>query len=351
MVVNGPRTATHGVVLDTLPARASPYARSGTGSCRVAAFKHPDPAGVAGQVLRLLQHEPCGWRHWTPRAVRQGGAESVCRGCRRPVGHLVEECVLERYGIPARMAKARWHVEQQKLRLDVNAGLFGPSGRYPPLTWPKVHQWPMRHRLEADITAGRVRLCFGSKRLAQPQTATAVIGPCPSDEFFVLGSQNAGCQLCVAAITLTLRLLCLIACGAAWQVACIGLLTGTGSWRPWGAPSTLSTGVSMVRRRRGPRLCHQLPVQAGREGLFSPTDGCAGAYGGWCNWRGPERRPMLAATACAWRVPPPTQGRSPSSVMQLPASWLTPRKRANLSSSRAGLSGRRRSRGPVAAGC
>ena len=85
----------------------------------------------------------------------------------------------------------------------------------------------MRSRLaglEADIAAGLVRLCFGSKRLWRKQHDLEANGyacheewlrdwqDARSNEFFVLGSRDetAGCQLCVASIaddgTLTLRL-------------------------------------------------------------------------------------------------------------------------------------------------
>ena len=78
--------------------------------------------------------------------------------------------------------------------------------------------------LEADTETGRVRLCFGSKRLwrkqhhleqngyASHQEWLADWQDARSDEFFVLGSRDetAGCQLCVATVaddgTLTLRL-------------------------------------------------------------------------------------------------------------------------------------------------
>ena len=78
--------------------------------------------------------------------------------------------------------------------------------------------------LEADVAAGRVRLCFGSKRLWRKQHHLADNGYADheewlsdwrdsrSDEFFVLGSRDetAGCQLCVANVAddgaLTLRL-------------------------------------------------------------------------------------------------------------------------------------------------
>ena len=78
--------------------------------------------------------------------------------------------------------------------------------------------------LESDIAAGKVQLCFGSKRLWRKQYQLEANGygshaewlrdwrNARSDEFFVLGSRDetAGCQLCVATIaedgTLTLRL-------------------------------------------------------------------------------------------------------------------------------------------------
>ena len=77
---------------------------------------------------------------------------------------------------------------------------------------------------EADIAAGRVRLCFGSKRLWRKQHHLEQNGyashaewqqdwrDARSNEFFVLGSRDetSGCQLCVASIaddgSLTLRL-------------------------------------------------------------------------------------------------------------------------------------------------
>ena len=79
-------------------------------------------------------------------------------------------------------------------------------------------------RLQSDIAVGRVRLCFGSKRLWRKQHHLEANGYTSheewlrdwryarSNEFFVLGSRDetAGCQLCVASIaedgSLTLRL-------------------------------------------------------------------------------------------------------------------------------------------------
>ena len=78
--------------------------------------------------------------------------------------------------------------------------------------------------LEADLAAGRVRLCFGSRKLWRKQYDLKANGygsheawleewrDVRSNEFFVLGSRDetAGCQLCVASVnddgTLTLRL-------------------------------------------------------------------------------------------------------------------------------------------------
>ena len=79
-------------------------------------------------------------------------------------------------------------------------------------------------KLESDIAAGRIRLCFGSRKLWRKQYALAANGytsheewlgdwrDSRSDEFFVLGSRDetAGCQLCVATVaddgSLALRL-------------------------------------------------------------------------------------------------------------------------------------------------
>ena len=83
------------------------------------------------------------------------------------------------------------------------------------------------HRLavaKSDIAEGRVRVCFGSRRLWRSQHNLSENGygsheewkrdwrDARSDEFFVLGSKDekAGCQLCVATVqddgSLTLRL-------------------------------------------------------------------------------------------------------------------------------------------------
>ena len=79
-------------------------------------------------------------------------------------------------------------------------------------------------RVEADMAVGRVRLCFGSKKLWRKRQRLAENGygsheewlrdwrEARSSEFFVLGSRDetGGCQLCVATVaddgSLTLRL-------------------------------------------------------------------------------------------------------------------------------------------------
>ena len=158
----------------------------------------------------------------------------------------LKSAYLKRYGIPARMfngvrvsleGKVASVKEQQKLRLDslgrrisrAQRQIADAAGRG---RWDQVHQKRRRlgnlqgtlATLEADIAAGRVRLCFGSKRLWRKQHHLEQNGyasheewlqdwrDARRDEFFVLGSRDetAGCQLCVATVaddgTLTLRL-------------------------------------------------------------------------------------------------------------------------------------------------
>ena len=153
---------------------------------------------------------------------------------------------LKRYGIPARMFNAvRVSLEgkiasvkdQQKLRVDSLGRRIARAQRQIADAaehgrWDQVHQKRRRlanrrHRqaaVETDVADGRVRLCFGTKRLWRKQHHLAENGyashqewladwqDARSDEFFVLGSRDetAGCQLCVASVaddgTLTLRL-------------------------------------------------------------------------------------------------------------------------------------------------
>ena len=153
---------------------------------------------------------------------------------------------LERYGIPARMfngvrvsleGKVASVREQQRLRLDSLGRRIARAGEQVARAaercrWDQAHQKRRRlanlklrlTALESDIAAGKVRLCFGSKRLWRKQRNLAENGysshkewlrdwrEARRDEFFVLGSRDetAGCQLCVATVaddgTLTLRL-------------------------------------------------------------------------------------------------------------------------------------------------
>ena len=153
---------------------------------------------------------------------------------------------LQRYGIPARLFNAvRVSLEgrmasvkaQQKLRLDrLDRRLARTERRIRAAAghgrWDQAHQqkrrWAalqsQRAALQEDMEAGRVRLCFGSKRLWRKQHHLAENGHAShqewlgdwrearSDEFFVLGSRDetAGCQLCMATVaddgSLTLRL-------------------------------------------------------------------------------------------------------------------------------------------------
>ncbi|MDE2938831.1 MAG: transposase [Chloroflexota bacterium] len=153
---------------------------------------------------------------------------------------------LRHYRIPARMfngvrvsleGKVASVREQQLLRRDelqrrisraqVQIAEAGEEGRR---DW--LHQKRRRlgnlkgnlEGLESDIQAGRIRLCFGSRKLWRKQYNLEANGypghedwlrdwrSARSDEFFVLGSRDetGGCQLCVATVpedgSLTLRL-------------------------------------------------------------------------------------------------------------------------------------------------
>ncbi len=153
---------------------------------------------------------------------------------------------LRRYGIPARMfngvrvsleGKISSVKEQQKLRGDDLRRRIARAERQISDAAARdrrdqVHQKKRRLAnlksrlagLEADIAEGRVRLCFGSKKLWRKQHDLEANGyashaewlrdwrDARSDEFFVLGSRDetGGCQLCVAGVagdgSLTLRL-------------------------------------------------------------------------------------------------------------------------------------------------
>ena len=175
--------------------------------------------------------------------VERGLFANVAAG--RPAASLKSE-YLKRHGIPARMfngvrvaleGKVASVREQQKLRVDGLGRQIARAQRQVADAiergrWDHVHQKRRRlanlrlrrAALEADVEAGRVRLCFGSKRLWHKQHHLVENGysrhqewlrdwqGARSDEFFVLGSRDetAGCQLCVAMVaddgTLTLRL-------------------------------------------------------------------------------------------------------------------------------------------------
>ena len=163
----------------------------------------------------------------------------------KPAASLKSEYI-RRHGIPARVFNALRVTlegrisdarESQKLHLSTLEGLIARAekqvrsltGRATP---QKIHHKRrrlenLRHRLkrvESDIAAGRLRLCFGSKKLWRAQHNIEANGytdhaewlsdwqDARSNEFFVLGSRDetAGCQLCVATVaddgSLTLRL-------------------------------------------------------------------------------------------------------------------------------------------------
>ena len=153
---------------------------------------------------------------------------------------------IREHGIPARMfSGVRVSLEgkvsavraAQRLRVDSLERRIAQAERQVAQAeeqgrWQQVHQKRrrlanLRSRLaglETDIGAGRVRLCFGSKRLWRKQHHLEQNGyasheewlqdwrDARSNEFFVLGSRDetSGCQLCVASIaddgSLTLRL-------------------------------------------------------------------------------------------------------------------------------------------------
>ena len=163
----------------------------------------------------------------------------------RSAAPLKREYIRE-HGIPARLFSAvRVSLDgkvsavraAQRLRVDGLERRIAPGERRVAQAeeqgrWQQVHQKRrrlanLRSRLvglEADLGAGRVRLCFGSRRLWRKQHHLEQNGYAShaewlrdwqdacSNEFFVLGSRDetSGCQLCVASIaddgSLTLRL-------------------------------------------------------------------------------------------------------------------------------------------------
>ena len=153
---------------------------------------------------------------------------------------------IEKHGIPARLfnavritldGKVSAVRESQLLQLDSLRRRVSRAAKQvleaeQGCQWRQVHGKRRRlanlkfrlSGLEADLAAGRVRLCFGSRKLWRKQYDLKANGYASreawreewrevrSNEFFVLGSRDetAGCQLCVASVnddgTLTLRL-------------------------------------------------------------------------------------------------------------------------------------------------
>ena len=206
---------------------------------------------------------------------------------------------IDKHGIPARMfnavrvsleGKVSAVRESQLLQLDSLRRRVSREGKQvdkaeKECQWRQVHGKRRRlanlrfrlSGLEADLAAGRVRLCFGSKKLWRKQHDLKANGyachdawlddwrAARSDEFFVLGSRDetAGCQLSVASInddgTLTLRLRMPDSLaerhGKYLVVPNVRFASGhEWCWRRWGAtPSTRCTDGSMVSRRREPQ--------------------------------------------------------------------------------------------------
>ncbi len=153
---------------------------------------------------------------------------------------------LQRYRIPARMfnavrvslegklssVKGVMELRRDELQRRIARAQRQIAGAFPGKGRDWLHQKRRRRgnlkakleKLESDIAAGRIRLCFGSRKLWRKQFAMEATGDSShdewlgdwrdfrSDEFFVLGSRDekAGCQLCVATVagdgSLALRL-------------------------------------------------------------------------------------------------------------------------------------------------
>ena len=145
-------------------------------------------------------------------------------------------------------------------------------------------------KLDADIDSGRIRLCFGSRKLWRKQYALEANGytnhaewlkdwrGARSDEFFVLGSRDetAGCQLCVATVaedgslTLRLRLPDALVGEQGKHLDIPGVRFKYGHEQVLAALDS-NAEYAAFRRRYGergqavePGSGHQLPVQAGR---------------------------------------------------------------------------------------
>ena len=212
---------TQGPLVSTYQTRISEYGGMdrAVGDAALAAY-----AEIYGRVQRKLFADVAAGR--SPASLksaylrRYGIPARMFNGVRvsleGKVSSVRQTMVLRRDGLERRIARAE---------REVDKGVKG--GR-----WAQVHHKRRRldnlrsrlEGLEADIAAGRVRLCFGSRKLWRRQYALDANGygshaewlvdwrESRSGEIFVLGSRDetAGCQLCVANVaddgTLTLRL-------------------------------------------------------------------------------------------------------------------------------------------------
>ena len=180
------------------------------------------------------------------RAVWPGAAETVCRSCGRSFNWVAEEhlpgalrdsgaAVQWGAGVPGGQGGIRERAAEAAGGQPSAANCPGRAGSFSCCSRGRSDQAHQKKRrlvnlrnrlagLEADIDGGRVRLCFGSKRLWRKQYDLEANGYASheewltdwqharSGEFFVLGSRDetGGCQLCVASVaedgTLVLRL-------------------------------------------------------------------------------------------------------------------------------------------------
>ena len=216
-----------------LPSVTAEKGQVATYQTRISGFAGMDRA-LGNELLSAYAGVYCGIQRKLFAQVSSG----------RPAASLKRE-YLERYGIPARMFNAlrvslegkvssvrevmkvrREHMERRILRAQEQIAQAGARVRP-----DRLHQKRRRlgilkgklERMESDIRAGRIRLCFGSRKLWRKQYALEANGyssheewlrdwrSARSDEFFVLGSRDetGGCQLCVATVaddgSLTLR--------------------------------------------------------------------------------------------------------------------------------------------------
>ena len=201
----------------------------------------------------------------------------------------LKSAYLERFGIPARMFNAvrvsldgkvssvreqqkirRDNLKQQIARAEKQIEQFAADEQRAELHQKRRRPAGLQHRLmtlESDVASGRVRLCFGSKRLWRKQHHLKANGygsheewlrdwrDARSDEFFVLGSRDetAGCQLCVTSIagdgllTLKLRLPDCLAGGYGKYLTIAGVYFAYGHEQ---ALAALQSNAEYARHRR-----------------------------------------------------------------------------------------------------